>query len=191
MFNNTSAYSRMKSLMEKMDYSFSNSSITRAEIMAYGNALQLVTEKFEKVLSDSFLNSCDEERLLKFEILLGIENSENNSNLRKEKIKQRLCEKYGFFSVSDLTEKIAEKGDNLSFSLSSGTLEVSGFNSNDEEKIRFNNMNLNASFPCFLSSSLGNRKLSFNDWEAMAKPFTNIDKMKFRFDNLDTWGGLQ
>lgn len=106
----TNEYERMKTLLEKLGLSFTESGITNAEIYAYSKGIQTVRDYLKSVYNAVFINLKGNYNLQNYVDLLDIDTERYGDELIKQQIIKRLSMPFCDYRADDFKKAFSRIG---------------------------------------------------------------------------------
>lgn len=189
MLTNSDTEKRLKKLYSALQLDTSDTSRNSAEIYSFSAGIEYVKKYFDELFSRVMwinFNNYTENAL---DGIMNFESKTLSYEKREEQIENRMKRKFGYFSLIEFNNLLHFYLPDVTYT---NTNELFSFSNlpNSKDGLRVLNMCINGYLPVFASSSFSSTPLTFEQWDNMALTVNEIDRLRFRFDNIETWGGL-
>lgn len=180
-----SVYERLKVLIEKLGFVFTDGGITKAEITAYTAGIEMVNNMLEKTIKSLILEPQSKADLVCYCKMLSINNENYTLQELENCIRKRLGERYSFAAAEEFSNAFDEIGSG-SYEIVDGGIKISGIGIGGVKKVgEF----IKAYVPFCADVLYEGTGMTFDEWDAISKCWDEYDRMQLPFNIIDKLGG--
>lgn len=176
-------YGRMRSLLERLNISFTENGYSNAEVYAYSKGIELVKNQNENTMSEIFINLDSAQKFERYASLLNIDASRFTDEELKAKIIKRLSMNFGDYTKTDFDAAFEAVGSG-SF-IYDDELEQYVFSDVDIDDFSELAKFIEGYFFMLVPITYDGTGMSWDSWESWGKSFNYYDKLHLPLNIID------